>query len=159
MVGHRSARRLIRYGDSSKEIPRKFKTVLGFVAPRMVLGPRLGKSADRFENPVPEAGRDSCRSVLVRQDRSSQVVFEDGRIWCPRSSEDLMACHTAVTGLNRRSGQQFRHDVAVHVRQAEVASLETERQLRVVKAQKLHDRGVQVMHMNAIGRGVEAEFI
>src|SRR5689334_5643808 len=58
-----------------------------------------------------------------------------------------------------RLGQNLVHDVAMHIRQPELAALELERQLRVVEAEEMEQRCVQVMDVDAIGRGIESELI
>src|SRR5579871_4573443 len=45
------------------------------------------------------------------------------------------------------------------VREAEVAALETERQLLVIKAELMKQRRIQVMHVHGIARHIEAEFV
>jgi hypothetical protein len=50
-------------------------------------------------------------------------------------------------------------DVAVHVREAEVAALETERQPLVIEAEQVKDRGVQIVNVRAVLHRVEAEFV
>ena len=59
----------------------------------------------------------------------------------------------------RRSGQDFADDVAVDVGQAEVAALEAVGQLGVVEAQQVQDRGLQVVDVDAVLDGVEAELV
>ena len=47
----------------------------------------------------------------------------------------------------------------MHVGQAEVAALEAEGELRVVEAEQVQDRGVQVVNVDAVLDGVEAEVV
>ena len=58
-----------------------------------------------------------------------------------------------------RSGQNLLDDLSMHVRQAVVAALIQEGQSRVIDAQALQDRRVQVVHMHGIRGDVVAEFV
>ena len=57
------------------------------------------------------------------------------------------------------SRQQLLHHVAVHVGQPEVAALEAEGQLRVIEAQQVQDRRLQVVDVDAVLDGDEAELV
>ena len=61
--------------------------------------------------------------------------------------------------LGRTLRQQLRHDLAVHVGQAEVAALEAVGQLRVVEAEQVQDRRVQVVDVDLVLDRVEAELV
>ena len=58
-----------------------------------------------------------------------------------------------------RSGQQFFHDLPMDVGEAEVAALEAVGQLGVVEAEQVQERGVQVVDMDLVVGGVEAEIV
>ena len=57
------------------------------------------------------------------------------------------------------SGDQFVDDVAVHVGQAEVAAGVAVGELLVVEAQQVQDRGVQVVDVDRVLDGLEAELV
>ena len=48
------------------------------------------------------------------------------------------------------SGEQFFHDLAVDVGEAEAAALEFEGQALVIDAQQVHQGGIEVVHMHGI---------
>jgi hypothetical protein len=50
----------------------------------------------------------------------------------------------------RGSGEELRDNVAVHVGESKIPTLEAERELLVVDAEEVHDRRVDVVHMGAI---------
>src|SRR5262245_17192155 len=58
-----------------------------------------------------------------------------------------------------QSGQEGLHHLAVHVGQAEVAALEAVGQLRVVEAQEVKDRRVQVVDVYLVLDNVEAQLV
>ena len=47
----------------------------------------------------------------------------------------------------------------MHIRQSEVATLKTIRQLRVIEAQQMQHRRVQIVNVNFVLRHVETEII
>ena len=55
--------------------------------------------------------------------------------------------------------QKFPDDLAADVGQAEVAALEAVGQPRVVEAEQVQDRGVQVVDVDLVLDGVEAEVV
>ena len=57
------------------------------------------------------------------------------------------------------SSQNFIHHLAFHIRQPEIAALETVGQLRVIEAETMENGGVQIVHVNLILGHVETEFI
>ena len=57
------------------------------------------------------------------------------------------------------SGNQFFDHVAVHVGQAEVAAGVAVGELLVVEAEQVQDRGVQVVDVDAVFDGLEAELV
>ena len=57
------------------------------------------------------------------------------------------------------SRQQLRHDIAMHIGQAEIAALEAIGQLGVVEAEQVQDRGVEVVDVDFVGGRVEAELV
>lgn len=50
------------------------------------------------------------------------------------------------------SRQNILHHVPMHIGQPEAAALVFERELRVVDAELVEDRGLQVVHMHGAGR-------
>src|SRR5262245_32664989 len=58
-----------------------------------------------------------------------------------------------------RSRQQFADRVSVDIGEAEVAALEAEGELRVLQAQQMEDRRVDVVDVAGIFDGREAEFV
>src|SRR4029079_19494577 len=58
-----------------------------------------------------------------------------------------------------RSRQELLHDLSVHVRQAEVATLELVDQTLVVDAQHVQDRRLQVVHGHRVRGDVVAEIV
>ena len=56
-------------------------------------------------------------------------------------------------------GQQFFDDRAADVGEAEVAALEAVGELRVVEAQQVQQRGVQIVDVDAVFDDVEAEVV
>src|SRR5689334_18730515 len=73
----------------------------------------------------------------------SQVIHEQSR------TREIVA----------RSRQQLFHDLALHIRQTEVAALETVGELRVIEAEQVQQRRVQVVDVDFVFRGVEAEVV
>src|SRR5262249_21509553 len=69
---------------------------------------------------------------------------------CPCSRTGLETCPTTES-----SCQNLLHDPAMHISQAEVASLEAGRQPGVVQAQQVQDRGLNVVDMHGILHDVE----
>ena len=57
------------------------------------------------------------------------------------------------------SSKNALHDLAGHVGQAKIAAVEAIGQLRVIHAQQVQDRGVQIVDADAIDRGLEADFV
>ena len=55
--------------------------------------------------------------------------------------------------------QQLRHHIPMHVGQTEIAALEAVGQLGVVEAEQVQDRGVEVVDVDFVRRGVEAELV
>lgn len=47
----------------------------------------------------------------------------------------------------------------MHIREPVVTTLESERQLRVIKAQEVQDRGVQVVHMHGVLNCIESQIV
>src|SRR5205814_969421 len=58
------------------------------------------------------------------------------------------SARTAAVFTGKELRQKLVHDVAFHVRKAEVATLEAVGQLRVVEAEEVQDGGVQIMHVH-----------
>ena len=61
--------------------------------------------------------------------------------------------------MARGSGEEFGDHFAMHVGQAKVAALETVGQLRVIEPEQVEDRRVEIMDMDGVRAGVEAEVI
>src|SRR5215510_111018 len=57
------------------------------------------------------------------------------------------------------SSQYLFHHFAVNIGEPVVAALEAERQFGVVEAQAVHERRLQVVNVNHVLRGLEAEFV
>ena len=57
------------------------------------------------------------------------------------------------------SAQDFLHESPMHVGQAVVAALEAVREPRVVEAEQVQQRGVQVVDVDRVGDDVEAEIV
>src|SRR5712672_717611 len=55
--------------------------------------------------------------------------------------------------------EQLRHDFSMHIREAEVAALGAVDELGVIEAKQVQDGGVQVVDVDGILDGVEAELI
>ena len=102
----------------------------------------------------PLLGIDRLSSFLIRskynrcQDESTAGQAGSGTQKCRFGGDILHALR-----------QQLLHHFAVHVGQAEVAALEAVGQPGVVEAQQVQDRGVQVVDVDAIFDGVEAELV
>lgn len=47
----------------------------------------------------------------------------------------------------------------MHISQAKISALEAECEFGVVEAEEVHNGGVEVVHVDSIGDGVEAEFV
>ena len=60
---------------------------------------------------------------------------------------------------SRHSGQNFMDHVSVHIRKAEVAARVAVRQLLVVETQQVQERGVQVVDVDIVLHGLEAELV
>ena len=56
-------------------------------------------------------------------------------------------------------GDHFANDLALHIGQAEVAAGVAERQLFVIEARQMQDRGMQVVHVADVLHSVDAEFV
>src|SRR6266542_4519252 len=74
------------------------------------------------------------------------------------------ATTTGVAGttslhLSRRLRQEALEDVAMHIGQAVVPTLEPESKPRVVQAEQVQQRGVQVVDMHWIGHHVETKIV
>ena len=67
----------------------------------------------------------------------------------------------AQSGRNkpRRFTQRFPDDPSVHVGQAEVSPCVAVRELLVIEAQQMEDRGVEVVNVHLVGRRGEAELV
>ena len=55
--------------------------------------------------------------------------------------------------------QDLFHHFTVHVRQAIVPALETIRELRVIKAQQMHDRCLQIVNVNFVFRDRKTKLV
>ena len=55
--------------------------------------------------------------------------------------------------------QQLGHDLAMHIGQPEVAPLGAEGELLMIKSEQMQHGGVEVMHMDAVFHGVEAQLV
>src|SRR5258708_40371130 len=64
-----------------------------------------------------------------------------------------------VRNDNRESRQQLIHQFPVHVGEPEIAAMEAEGELGVNEAEQVQKRGMQVVDVDAVGGGVEAEFV
>ena len=93
------------------------------------------------------AGRHAAGNRRPRRLARASVAMCDSR--SQRRTEGRRALPSSV--MRSRPGYR-RHDVAVHVGQAVVAALELEGQPRVVDAQAVQDRGVQVVDVDRIAR-------
>ncbi len=60
---------------------------------------------------------------------------------------------------NVRLSQDIPHNLAVHIRQAEVAAGVVEGQLLVVEAQQVQDRRLEVVDVDGVLGDVEAEVV
>src|SRR6516165_4481629 len=72
---------------------------------------------------------------------------------------DEQPCRTAWRVRPRRSGEDRPDDVAVDVGQAEVAPLESVREPLVVDAEEVEQRGLEVMHVDRVGRDADREVV
>src|SRR5687767_4711808 len=66
---------------------------------------------------------------------------------------------TRLTLPSKLLCQDVLHYVPVHVRQPEVAALEPMRESLVVEAEQVEDRGVEVVDVDGVFDGVEAEVV
>ena len=55
--------------------------------------------------------------------------------------------------------QNFMDNLAVHIRETEVSSLETISQFRVIETEQMQDRRMKIVHVNAVFGDVEPEFV
>ena len=134
-------------------------------------------STRRGTTTSPATGAASCSSRAQRRSSGRRSW------WCPtgsarsgRGSTDRkrvlafrLKPEATQTGKNRNSQtgkpanprlrEQLLHDLAVHVGQAEVAALEAVGQLRVVDAEQVQDRGVQVVDVDGVVDDVVAEVV
>src|SRR5687767_1568663 len=55
--------------------------------------------------------------------------------------------------------QQFCHDLAAHVGEAEVAALESERELLVIDAEAMQERGVKIVNVDRVLDNVVTEVV
>jgi hypothetical protein len=67
-----------------------------------------------------------------------------------------LALQLAAVNCQRDSCQQLLHDFAVDIGQSEIAALEAERQPRVIEAQQVQNRGVQIVHVHGFRGDVES---
>ena len=61
--------------------------------------------------------------------------------------------------IGTASGQDFRHDFAVDIREAVVAALEAVREFGVIEAELVQDRGLQVVNVDGLLRDVVADLV
>ena len=59
----------------------------------------------------------------------------------------------------RASCQQSLHNIPLHIGQAEIAPLKAIRELRMIPAEKMEDRRLQIVDMHRIDGGLEAQLI
>src|SRR6185436_16298304 len=52
-----------------------------------------------------------------------------------------------------------RHDMSMHVGEAEIAAIVTIGQLLVIEAEQMQHRGVKIVHVNFVSDGCAAEFV
>ncbi len=64
-----------------------------------------------------------------------------------------------ATNFNGLLSQDLTHDVAMHVGQAEIAAAVAIRQPLVVEAHEVQNGGVQVVDVDAVLDGCDAEFV
>ena len=80
---------------------------------------------------------------------------------------DFVPAQSSTSGRSRRrdcntkklSGQQLVQHLAVHIREAEVATLEFEGEFFVLQTEEMQNRGVEIMHVGRIFGDAEAEFV
>ena len=129
----------------------------------------LGKrrSWTRFDRAIEREGHIQFTEAL--QERVGSLEGCDARI---RHRLSAHASHVlivrqatvigqGVTGLRHRPvlRQEFSHELTVDVGEAEVAALEAVGQLRVIEAEEVQHRGVQVVDVDRVLDGVVAEFV
>jgi len=72
----------------------------------------------------------------------------------------LRACGASWRGDRPfASRQQFAYHVSAYVRQADIAALEAVRQLGVIEAQQVKDGGVELVDVDFVLHGVEADVV
>ena len=65
----------------------------------------------------------------------------------------------ALIGRRRQSREDFFYNFTVHIGEAEIAALETMRQLGVIEAEEMQDRGMQIVDVNFAFGGEETEIV
>ena len=98
---------------------------------------------------------------MIQPMRSLGVVEKGGQ--APRAATFRSAKSDAAGSqspfFNRPLRDQLLHHLAVHVGQAEVAAGVAVGELLVVEAQQVQDRGVQVVDVDLVLHGLEAELV
>src|SRR5204862_8215008 len=74
-----------------------------------------------------------------------------------RAEAEAVSYIKALNGAT--SGENLFHDLAVHVGEPEVAALILERQLRMLDAQQVKDRRLEIMDVDRVLLDVVAEFV
>ena len=74
----------------------------------------------------------------------------------PRTRQDAAPGHRPTQS---RSGEDFLHHIAKHRRRTLLTALVLVSQLTVVKAQQMEDGRLQVVNVNLVGHGEEAELV
>src|SRR5262249_45062713 len=95
---------------------------------------------------------------FIQKEQQPRPPSTGGRVSC-RVKLKLLTLHSAGTSPTRFSCEKGIYQFAVHIGQAEVAALETIGQLGVIEAQQVQERRVQVVNVDTVLDGVEAELV